>query len=993
MPGVSVSVKGVRTAALTDVEGHYTITVPNSDAVLVYSFLGFTTQEIKVGVRAAIDVTLKEDIQQIEEVVVIGYGTQTKKSLTAAVSVMDMKSIEANTHSTVSHALQGKAAGLRVVQTSAQPGGATSFRIRGETSINAGNDPLFVIDGMPISPSKSPESGNQYFKDGKTDNFLESLNPDDIESISVLKDAASTAIYGARAGHGVILITTKRGKKGERARLNYSGNYSVQTMDRNYLILNPQQYMQVKNMEDYERYLISNGLDIYRDYITTTSRLVPFRPTYSANDIANATGTDWQKEVTRTGSLHQHNLSLSGGSETTRYLTSVNYMNQEGVIKKSGASRFAGRINLDQDIGEYLTVGVTASYAQNTYDNIAMGNNTEWGVLTAAYLFSPLNPVYNPDGSYYKDPLRPQSDNPVSLLEIDDVTTKKRLTASGYVLVKPFKGLNLKAMFGGDSKMNSRNHYTPKITVAGSLTNGAAYKSHADATDYLMELTATYDKTIGSHKFNVLGGYSFQKFTNESTYAGNKDFLFDSFSYYNLNAGAWERPDVGSSYTISSIYSWFARAHYSFNDRYLIEGSLRADGSSNFTKENSVGVFPAVSAGWVISEEPFMESTRDWLSSVKVRASYGQTGNESVGWRVSDYFNAAASKIDGVEVGPSWLNGNLGASVYASQLGNPNLTWETTTEMNIGIDAGFLDNRIRLSAEYFDRRVSNLLTTRTLPVHNEVQTIYDNIGVTGSRGFEITINSVNLTTRNFEWESTLTLSHHQDRWIKHFPGWIQKPYEGPNDPIRAAYDYISLGLLQPGQQPPASQYTLLPGGVVNADLNNDGVINDYDMQYLGNRDPALIYGLNNALRYTLNNKYKFDFNIYFYGESGLFGASYKLGNVLMGEQGGNNVSIGAFDVFRHNNLESVYINPLARSEHWGDYYTHKIFFIRCGSITLGCTLPVTKIVEKIRVYVDITNPFIITNYDGVDPETELSLTTASAYPNVKSFNLGVNITF
>jgi hypothetical protein len=252
---------------------------------------------------------------------------------------------------------------------------------------------------------------------------------------------------------------------------------------------------------------------------------------------------------------------------------------------------------------------------------------------------------------------------------------------------------------------------------------------------------------------------------------------------------------------------------------------------------------------------------------------------------------------------------------------------------------------------------------------------------------------LNLTTRHFEWESTLTLSHHQDRWIKHFPGWTARPYEGPNDPIRALYEYVSLGLLQPGQQPPASQSTLLPGGVVNADLNNDGVINDYDVVYLGNKDPALIYGLNNALRYTLNNKYKFDFNIYFYGESGLFGGSYKLGNVLMGEQGGSNVSIGAFNVFRHNNLESVYINPLARSLHWGNYYTHKIFFIRCGSITLGCTLPVTKIVEKIRVYVDIANPFIITNYDGVDPETELSLATASAYPNVKSFNVGVNITF
>ena len=411
-----------------------------------------------------------------------------------------------------------------------------------------------------------------------------------------------------------------------------------------------------------------------------------------------------------------------------------------------------------------------------------------------------------------------------------------------------------------------------------------------------------------------------------------------------------------------------------------------------------MGVFPAVSAGWVVSEEPFMESTKGWLSSVKLRASYGQTGNESVGRRVSDYFNAAASKVDGVEVGPSWLNGNLGASVYASQLGNPNLTWETTTEMNIGLDAGFLNNRFRLSAEYFDRRVSNLLTTRSLPAHNEVLTIYDNIGVTGSKGFEITINSVNLTKRNFEWTSTLTLSHHRDRWIEHFPGWTPQPWEGTNGPLRPEHSTISLGLLQPGQQAPASQSTLLPGGVVVADLSGpngepDGVINVYDEVLLGSKDPGLIYGLNNALRYQLN-KYTFDFNIYFYGESGLFaGGGYKRGNVLMNEQGATNVSIGAFDSFRHDNLESLYINPLAKSYSWGDYYTHKIYYIRCGSITLGCTLPVTKVVEKIRVYVDINNPFVITNWEGLDPETEISTDYSSAYPNVKSFNVGVNITF
>ena len=982
LPGVSITVKGARTAVLSDVDGRYNITVPGSDAVLVYSFLGFAPQEIKVGVRAAIDVTLKEDVKMIDEVVVIGYGTQTKKSLTAAVSTMDMSSIEANTHATVSHALQGKAAGLRVVQTSAQPGGASSFRIRGETSINAGNDPLFVIDGMPIAPNASPESKDWRYTDGATDNFLESLNHDDIESISVLKDADSTAIYGARAGHGVILITTKRGSKSQKPRLSYSGNYSFQRIDNNYLMLNPQQYMEAVNLLEYEQYLVDYGLDIYSDYLTT-KQAVPFQPRFSTEEIANATGTDWYKEITRTGALQQHNLSLTGGTDATRYMASVNYMNQEGVIKKSGAGRFAARINLDQDVTEYLTVGMSANYAQNTYDNIPMGGVNQDGVLMAAYEANPTIPIYNPDGSFYIDPRRNMVDNPVALLDIEDVITKERLIASGYVTLKPLKGLNLKALFGGDKQMNRRNHYLPKTLLAGKETNGLAYKTNSNGVDYLMELTATYDKTIGGHKFNLLGGYSYQKSVNENIYAKSQDFLFDSFSYNNLAAGAVSRPEVGSGYRVNSIYSWFGRIHYNFKDRYLLEGSIRADGSSNFSKENSVGVFPAVSAGWVVSEEAFMESTRDWLSIVKLRASWGQTGNENIGRHVSDYFSAGESR--GAYLGTGETHHGV---VLASELGNTSLTWETTTEMNIGLDAGFLDNRIRLSAEYFDRKVSNLLTTRPLPAHNEVSEIYGNYGTTGSRGFEITVNSVNFTTRNFEWTSALTLSHHEDRWIKRFAEWVGKPYESATDAIRPNYSYVSLGLLQPGQKAPAAQPTLLPGGVVIAELNNDGVLNDYDQVYKGSTDPKLIYGLNNAVRYRLN-KYTLDFNIYLSGESGVpkYG-SYVHGTVNVA--GGTNGPLGTFETFRHDNLDSTHPNPMGRSSHWGDHYFQNMYYIRCKSMTLGCTLPFTKVVENIRVYFYITHPFLITNFDGLDPETG---TGHSDYPNVKSFNIGVNITF
>lgn len=977
--GASVMVKGRSGyGVITDMDGRFSITAP-AGSVLEISCLGFKAAEITVGARDMIDIVLKEDMEMLDEIVVVGYGTQTKKALTGAVSVMEMDDLETSTVSTMSHALAGKAAGLRVTQVSAKPGGGSTFNIRGAASTGAGNDPLFVIDGFPVSSTNSLSSGNIY-TEGTTDNILSSINPDDIESITVLKDAASTAIYGARAGHGVILITTKRGKN-HKPRVTYSGAASVQIPRSNYKVLDTKTFMDMRNKQEYEEYLKSYGLGIYEGYVAKPEDgVIPaFTPRYTNDEILRADGTDWLDEVMRTGYMHQHNVSVNGGTDKTRYLASINYMNQEGIVKNNGFSRFSARVNIDQDFNKYVSAGLNASYTQNSYDNVPLGDdvNEYSGVLTAAIQANPANPIYDENGDYYIDPLRSTVPNPVSLLEIQDKTVRDRIMASAFAVVRPVNGLQLKLMLGADRSFQKRSSYVPSTTLQGMNTNGDANISQEEQTTYLMELTAQYEKYFGDHYLKALAGYSFQKFTAQGVSAGNKDFITDAFGYNNLGYGAWAKPSVGSWASTNSIASTFFRVNWSYANRYLVEATLRADAASNFTPENRWGLFPSVSVGWIINEEKFMHNTKDWLSILKLRASYGQTGNSNVGYRINDYYAVGNNTI---------IGGEESAGVYAAGLGNPNLTWETTSEFNVGLDLGFLDSRISLSAEYFRRKITDLLVTdKPLPSYNEVSTIAANQGATQSQGVEITLNTVNIQKSDFEWNTTLTLSHYEDRWLDRGPNWVSQPYQKEDDPIRAWWSYEAEGILQPGEKAPAHQPDLVPGMMKLKDQNDDGLLNQYDMVYVDNGDPKIIYGFSNSLRYK-----NFDFNIYFYGEAGRKrGESYFESWTRM--DNGANVSTYSYRAFSSSNLGATDPGYVRGGDGWGDYYVKSIYFIRCGNITVGYRIPLKKsICQNLRVYVDVTNPFVITNWTGLDPETDNG---TYPYPNVTSFNLGLQVTF
>ena len=996
--GASVLEKGVQgNGTITDIDGIFKLSVSSSKAQLDISYIGYQSQTVAVQVGKNLKIILQEDSKQLEEVVVVGYGTQSKKTLTGAVSMVNMGDVEMNTVPNVSRALAGKAAGFRVNQISAQPGGEAKFRIRGEASTGAGNDPLFVIDGFPVSSSGNLSSGNGYYESGNIDNVLESLNPDDIESISVLKDAASTAIYGARAGHGVVLITTKRGKS-QKPRVTYSGMGSVQVARSNYKMLDTRMYMDMYNKQQHEEWLKLNGMGIYEGYVgKPDTPPTQYKPAFNNDEILLASGTDWLDAVMRNGYTQQHNLSVNGGTEKTRYLASVNYMDQEGIVKNNGVSRFSARLNLDQELSKYVSFGLTATYSQNKYDNVPLGDkvNEYSGVLTGAIQSNPTIPIYDSEGNYFIDPKRPFVANPVSLLEIKDNTVKDRLIGSAFVSVKPLKELEVKLQLGADRSFQKRSSYLPKTTLQGANKNGRADISQETSTTYLMELTAQYSKSFGDHNLKAIGGYSFQKFKNDGFSAGNSDFLVDGFGYNSLGSGNYKKPSVSSWASINSIASLFARANYSYKGKYLLEATVRADAASNFAPENRWGYFPSVSAGWMISEENFMKGASKWLSMLKLRASYGQTGNSNVGYRIYDYYEVGRNAI---------IGGAESTGVYASDLGNKSITWETTTEFNLGVDFGIFNNRFKLAAEYFKRKITDLLVTnKPLPFYNEVNKIAGNIGSTQSQGVEITLNTVNIVTKDFEWDTTLTLSHYNDRWLKRDPNWKPRAYEKEDDPIRAWWEYEAIGILQPGEKAPDAQKDLVPGMMKLKDRDGNGVLGDEDKVYMGNGDPKIIYGLNNSFRYK-----NFDLNAFF-----VYAGGNKLRNSVlkMDDQLGTQTLKGIANRWTADDSNAqvrMYLDIPAQvktyattfQDWWqfGDINVKDAGYVKLRSLSVGYNLPFMVCqylrLSSLKVKVQVNNLFTWCKAGSdIDPESYGMNDGTRGIASPKTYSIGLSTSF
>ncbi len=991
LTGVTVIVKGTTQGTVTNVDGKYTLNDIPDDAILQFSFVGMKTQEISVENQSIIDIKMIAEAIGIEEVVAIGYGTQRKMDVTGAVSSVKPNDLNMVATPSVSQMLAGKTSGVTVIQNSAQPGGGLTILIRGAASTGAGNEPLFVVDGFPLSGG-GVEPGNTTRYEYGSRNPLNSINPYDIESVEILKDASATAIYGARAANGVILITTKKGKKGA-PRVTYNTNFSIQQISKKLNMLNASEFMEETNKALYEEWLFTNRIAPYgnTDPTTLASQYVP-KYTNAQVDHAGL-GTDWWNLVTRQGEIKQHNISVTGGNDYTHYAITGNYFSQQGVVKNSDFKRYTVRSNIEQKLSERFTTGINLTLSQINNINAALGDKL-WenaGMLTTALSTPATVPVWDANGNYAINPDYASSPNPVSLLEIDDNTTTKRILGNVFLEVDIIKELKLRVTAGIDNQIGKRNTYLPKTTKYGAQVGGDASKSESSTFDKLLNATMNYKKVFSNNnKIDFLLGYEYQEFNGEGFSARSTGYFTDAFLYNSLGTGELTTPQyISSNKSRNELASYFSRFNYSINDKYYLTLTGRVDGSTKFGANNKYAFFPSIAVSWRLIEENFIKNINAF-SNLKLRVSYGNSGNQNIGQNSLSFYNS------------SWAGYVFGSTLhtgtYLSQIENPDLKWETTTQLNIGLDVGLLKDRISFSMEYYNKIVKDLLDFRKLPAFSVVEYVADNVGKTQSKGFEFTLKSYN-TVHAFKWNTDLTFTVYKDRWKERNPDVTLAPYEEIDDPVRPIFGYVSDGLLQIGETPPVYMPDLMPGQDKIKDLNGvdengkltgepDGKITSADQILLGTYDPSVIIGIGNTFEYK-----NFDLNIFLSG---------MLGRKMINQN---------WDMWGIYNLRSMYtgLNMMSRvKERWSHDNTDATMssgminvyekpslledasFLRCKNITLGYSFPKMKnIFSSLRLYVDVQNPFVFTKYSGLDPETD----SRAGYPNQRSYSVGLDVTF
>lgn len=1017
--GVSIQVKGKAVGTITNGDGNYRLVLPDNSDAIVVTYVGYIPQEISLKNNNWQRIVLKEDINMLDDVVVVGYGTVKKRDLTGAISTIKADEMGLAGISSIGHALEGKAAGLYVRQNSAQPGGGLDILVRGAGSINANNDPLYIVDGFPIAKLDQIASSDRKMDPG-TQGVLNFLNPNDVESIEVLKDASATSIYGARAANGVVIITTKRGKEG-KTKVSYSYNYSYQKYSDTYDLLSLPEWMEEKNKTSWELWVWNNkvapwGTKTLEEALMSPVNGIRYNRPYTEQEIANAgAGTDWLDLVTRNGLIQEHNINLQGGNKGTQYMLSFNYFNHEGIIRNSGMTRYTMKANIDQEFLNIFKAGLNLTMTRIINDNTQLGSD-KWensGLIRSAVEMGPQIQAYDPEtGKYPTNPLVGTRPNPYSLLNNVDRGNTDRVLGNIFVEARPLDGLTLRVNAGIDRAAQSRKTYQPKSTLNGYNLQGVASVYSMDNNQYLLEATATYLKTFAKiHKINLLAGTSYEQFNYEGVNAGNNNFLTDGFIYNNLGAGGGNKI-VGSGSSENKMLSYFFRANYILKDRYLLTATLRSDGASVFARNHKWGYFPSVALGWTISEENFMAKASDWLSMLKLRLSWGQTGNADISTNAfaSYYAQEAYNKED--------KSKQIG--VFQGRLENPDLKWETTTEWNAGLDFGFFNGRISGSVEYYYKVISDLLNYKPLNSYQTITQVIANIGKTKSTGIEVTLNTKNIVTKDFFWSTDLTFTKYKDRWKERTPDWKPAVYEKYDAPIRAIYSRRADHILQIGEKVPDAQPLLLPGQLVIKDINGyvrdangdpvvdengrfqllghpDNIIDDADMELIGTSDPGWLAGMTNTFKYK-------DFDLSFH-LNGMFDRIMEDPTAMEYGISGDGIARYGLNALRSVKDRWTWDNPSTTNpctfQGWentyssGDFYYQKAWFIRMQNITLGYTLPKhllakTKVISNLRVHASINNAFIITPYDGLDPETDYY--TAS-YPNARTFSFGVDISF
>jgi TonB-linked SusC/RagA family outer membrane protein len=981
LPGVSLRVKNSGAATSTNSDGKFSIVAKPGD-LLVFSSIGFVTQEIKL-VTGPLNVILEEENARLEEVIVVGYGTQRKKDLTGAVSSISAKSVENVPIARLDQIIQGRAAGVQVSQTQSQPGGTVSLRIRGTNSINSSNEPLFVIDGFP-------GAGN-----------LSSLNPNDIQSIDILKDASSIAIYGSRGANGVVIVTTKKGAAGQSA-INFEAYYGLQKVRNPYKMMNATEFANYLN--DTQR--LTNA------ETPGSARALPYT---DAQIAALGVGTDWQDELFRTAPISNYQLNFIGGTAETKYNLSMNYFDQQGIILNSGYKKASVRFNLDKKVGEQLNFGFT-SQLTGAIDKRALVNTSGGsggGVLLDALRINPAMPVFtNGDYTYQNGPTGYAFalGNPVAYAEKSKNQYKNmRGLVNFYGEYEIVKGLKFKTSLGTDFNIETRNLFVPSDLFLGSNTLGSARKEYSDNLGWVNENTLTYDKQINkNHALNIVGGFSMQEFNTSDFFAASTNFFTNVLGPDNIGIGS-NVLVPGSGRVKNSLASFFGRANYRLMDKYLFTFTMRADGSSKFGVNNKWGYFPSGAVAWRVIEEDFMKSLT-FISDLKLRASLGVSGNQEI----DPYQSMARYLNNGATLG----NGRV-VGVSPNNIPNPNLAWESTSSFDIGVDVALFKNRITLTADYYSKHTKDLLLNVSVPRSTGFGSILLNAGGVDNKGFEIALNTENINGKTFQWSTNLNFSMNRnkvtdlagekERFVGDASSSLFPSGTGGTNVLRVGesigsfYGYRFLGIWQTQAEIDASGIKgVLPGDPKYADLTNDKVIDAKDREIIGHAQPDFIYGITNNFTYG-----RLNLNVF-----------------IQGVQGTEVLNLNRYEMesgdFTTNKLASVnnrWTGPntsntipkanstLRRRTGITSDVVENGSFLRLKTVSLSYNIPIGKVtgktIKSINVYATGTNLLTITKYSGYDPEVNsfalsngLSLNTDyNAYPTVRTYTAGVRFGF
>lgn len=965
LPGVSVQVKGTRKGVSTNVDGSYRIEAP-SNATLVFSYVGYTTQEVAIGNKTVVDMTLSADVKSLEEVVVVGYGEQKKRDITGSVSALKPADFNPGVTPSVDQLMQGRAAGVQIVQNNGSPGAKTSVRIRGGTSITAGNDPLYVIDGVPLDNSAtSPRSTNRGpgidagIPANEPTNPLNFLNPSDIASIDILKDASATAIYGARAANGVVLITTKKGAKG-KGRVTYDGYYGVSNLRKRLPLLNADEWRSISR---------ANG------------------------GVAGGTANvDLQDEIFRTGMLQNHSVGVSGGTDNTNYFVSVGYTGQEGIIKGGNMERLSARINLQQRaLNNKLLIDFGMTGSRERQKQVpASGNSGDFrgGILAGMFKWNPTLPLINPDGTYNQ--LSASNPNPVALINlVDDRMNIDRILANISAEYEIIEGLKAKVFLAANSSTGTRDSYYSRELLNYAPFGGVATIGKTNFSSWQVDYTLSYNKKIGDNQnLSLLGGFSYQNFDNIVSGTTVRNFLNDVLKTGKLESGSDFTVPPYSDRSFREIQSFFGRANYDIAGKYLLTATLRRDGASVFGANNKYGLFPSFSVGWRISDEDFMKNQATF-SNLKLRAGWGQVGNANI---------PAYSSLTTVVADPNRsaiIGGEFKPGVGLTRASNPDLQWESTSSLNVGLDYGMFNNRVQGSVEFFNRITNNLLYTIPVPQPAPFSNQLANVGSMKNTGVELEITTNNVNKGSFTWKTQLNFTALRNE--------VTKIQEGSNflvfaKGVGAGASNAPVQILAPGY--PVGTYILTP-------------IAGYGPEVAGAKSPT--YGSQDAIA------------LFASGESVAFGSglptwygglnnSFTFGNfdasLFLQFSGGNKILNNTFYEFTRldNITKNAYgaVKPLYNDPQtkFNADFLESGNFLRIGNLTFGYNVPAKvlgKVVQSARIYVTGQNLHVFTKYRGFDPAINTPLEGDNgtsglsldylAYPLPRNITFGVSVGF